>query len=453
LRLPNFLQGASDWLRRDMKRTVDPRVLAGVGVVIAFVGLLWLFTAGPLGGDDEPEVETRLVTVAIESDDPAGAPVGPLGFPLVATRNTTRVGGPDAATDAAAIALATHPRTSAEDSIEAAILVGADDWQAGIAASVLAGPPMRAAVLVGEEDGLTDVTADALAKLNPQGGPGADDAAVYVVGDVAPPDGYASQRISGGSPAESANAIDQLRQRLLNSDPGHILVASSEQAPYAMPAAAWAARSGDPVLFTGRDELPEPTVEALDRHRGVPIYVLGPESVITDEVMRQIERASPGVQRIGEQGPTANSISFARYTDASFGWNINDPGHGLVLAAAGRPQDAGASAALSASGKWGPLLVVEDADTLSPDLRSFMLDIKPGFEDDPTRAVYNHVWLIGDASVLGARLQAEVDEVVELAEVGPGAGGPVTETGSSVPGPGVQDDEPEPEPQPGAGNP
>ena len=107
-----------------MTRTVDPRVLAGVGGVIAFVGVLWLLTAGPLGGDDEPEVETRVVTVAVETDDAADAPVGPLGFPLVATRNTTRVGGPDAATDAAAIALATHPRTSADDPIEAAILVG-----------------------------------------------------------------------------------------------------------------------------------------------------------------------------------------------------------------------------------------------------------------------------------------------------------------------------------------
>ena len=64
-------------------------------------------------------------------------------------------------------------------------------------------------------------------------------------------------------------------------------------------------------------------------------------------------------------------------------------------------------------------------------MRSFLLDIKPGFEDDPTRAVYNHVWLIGDSSALGARLQAEVDELVEVAEVGPGAGGPVAEVGGS----------------------
>ena len=452
MRLPDAIQGSIDWLRHDLPGKVDRRVLAGVGGVIGVVGVLWLLTAGPLAGDDAPEVETRVVTVAIETDDAADAPVGPLGFPLVATRNTTRVGGPDAATDAAAIALATHPPSSAADPVEAAILVGSDDWQAGIAASVLAGPPVRAAVLIGDEGGVPAVTADALAKLNPRGGSGPADAAVYTVGDVAPPEGYVTQSLPGGNPAEAANAIDQLRQGLLKSDPGHILIASSEQAPYAMPAAAWAARSGDPVLFTGREELPEATAEALGRHRGVPIYVLGPESVITEEVVRQIERASPSVQRVGEQGPAANSIAFARYADASFGWNINDPGHGLVLAAASRPGDAGAAAPLSASGKWGPLLVVEDAGTLSPELRSFLLDIKPGFEDDPTRAVYNHVWLIGDSSALGARLQAEVDELVEVTEVGPGAGGPVAEVGGSGDtGLALPSDQPETEPQAGAG--
>ena len=452
MRLPHFLQGPIDWLRNDLPRKVDRRVLAGVGGVVGFVGLLWLFTAGPLGGDDEPEVETKVVTVAVETDDAADAPVGPLGFPLVATRNTTRVGGSDAATDAAAIALATHPPSPAADPVEAAILVGEDDWQAGIAASVLAGPPVRAVVLIGEEGGVPEVTADALAKLNPRGGSGPADAAVYTVGDVARPAGYVTKSLPGGSAAEAANSIDQLRQLLFKSDPGHILIASAEQAPYAMPAAAWAARSGDPVLFTDRDELPEATAEALNRHRGVPIYVLGPGSVITEEVVREIERASPGVQRVGEQGPAANSIAFARYADADFGWDINDPGHGLVLASASRPLDAGASAPLSASGKWGPLLVVEDAATLSPDLRSFLLDIKPGFEDDPTRAVYNHVWLIGDSAVLGARLQAEVDELVELAEVGAGAGGPVAEAGGSgSSGLALPDDEPEPEPQAGTG--
>jgi hypothetical protein len=451
VKLPKPIQDVLDQLRNRLER-VDPRLLISLGGVAVGVLLLWAFTAGLLSGDDVGEAETKVVTVAVETDDAADAPVGPLGFPLVATRNTTRVGGEDAAVDAAAVALATHPASAGSDPVEAAILVGPDDWQAGIAAAVLAGPPIRAAILVGESGGVPEVTADALAKLNPQGSAGRSDAAVYTVGDVAAPQGYRTESLPGGSPAEAANSIDLLRQSLVKADPSRILVASADHAPYAMPAAAWAARSGDPVLFVDDDGVPEQTAEALQRHRGVPIYVLGPESVISAQTVREVERVSPGAQRVGEQGPTANSIAFARYSDAGFGWNINDPGHGLVLASASRPLDAGAAASLSASGKWGPMLVLEDGSTLLPDLRGFLLDIKPGCEDDPTRAVYNHVWVIGDSSAIGARLQAEVDELAEVAEVGAGAGGPVEETagsgasGSTVPG---DHDEPEAEPQGG----
>jgi hypothetical protein len=214
-----------------------------------------------------------------------------------------------------------------------------------------------------------------------------------------------------------------------------------------MPAAAWAARSGDPVFFAGKDELPDATAEALRRHRGKPVYLLGPESVISADVEREIERISPGVQRVSAEDPVENAITFARYTDSSFGWNINDPGHGIVLANAERPLDAAAGAALSASGKWGPLLVLQAPGTLPPELRSFLLDIKPGFEDDPTRALYNHVWLLGDATAIGGKVQAEIDELAELAEVGAGAGGPIIEGpgGPGSPGvavPGGPEDEP-----------
>ena len=432
MRLPRPIQNALDWVRHDLgaKARLDGGIhrhvaLGATGLLVLAVAV-WALVAGPLSGDDDPGVETRVITVPVETDDAAEAPVGPLGFPVVATRNTTRVGGPDPETDAAAIALATHPPWPGAAPVQAAVLVGAEDWQGGIAASVLAGPPVRAPVLIGDRDEVPQVTADALASLNPVGGSGAADAAVYLVGDVAAPEGYVTERITGATPAERAAAIDELRSRLLRSAPESVLIASSDKAAYAMPAAAWAARSGDPVLFAERDRLPEATARALVRHREQAVYVLGPESVIGEEVSRRIARAAPAVQRIGEPGAAASSIAFARYASSGFGWNINDPGHGLVLASAGRPLDAAAAAPLSASSRWGPLLVLKDAGTLPATVRSFLLDIKPGFEDDPTRAVYNHVWVIGDSSAIGATVQAEVDELAELTEVGPGAGGTVS---------------------------
>ena len=76
------------------------------------------------------------------------------------------------------------------------------------------------------------------------------------------------------------------------------------------------------------------------------------------------------------------------------------------------------------------VLLVETADELPPELRSFLLDIKPGYETDPTRAIYNHVWLMGDATAIGSQVQAEVDDLAELAQIGgeSGVGLPGTES-------------------------
>ena len=36
--------------------------------------------------------------------------------------------------------------------------------------------------------------------------------------------------------------------------------------------------------------------------------------------------------------------------------------------------------------------------------------------------MYNHVWLMGDATAIGGQVQAEIDELSELAPIGAGAG-------------------------------
>ena len=55
-------------------------------------------------------------------------------------------------------------------------------------------------------------------------------------------------------------------------------------------------------------------------------------------------------------------------------------------------------------------------------LRGYLLDLKPGYEDDPTRALYNHVWLIGDPEAISVDFQAQVDEIAEVAPVTSGSG-------------------------------
>ena len=410
MRLPRPLQNAIDWLRSD----VDRRVLIGGGVgLVALIALL--IAIDPFGGGGG---ETRVATIAVATDDAEQAPVGTLGFPLVATRNTTRISGSDPVADAAGAALATHPPAPQAQRLEAVTVVPDDDWQAGIAASVLAASPARMPVLISQQGAVPDATAQALDQLDPSGARGAGGVQVYALDGASAPSDLKSEEVDGDSPAAIANAIDQLRQGLTRSEPQNIVVVSSDRAPYAMPAAAWAARSGDPVLFTGRDQVPAPTLAALRRHAASSVYVLGPESVISKGALSQIARVAASVTRVGATGAVQNALLFARYTDGSFGWNINDPGHGMELANTDRPLDAVAAASLASSGKWGPLLLTDTATALPPELRSFLLDIKPGYETDPTRAVYNHVWLMGDATAIGGEVQAEVDELAELAPIG-----------------------------------
>jgi hypothetical protein len=209
---------------------------------------------------------------------------------------------------------------------------------------------------------------------------------------------------------------------MTDTKPGSIVLASSDDPAFAMPAAAWAARSGDPVLFVQRNTVPSPTLDLLQEYKDVPVYVLGPESVVSEPAFDEIRKVAPQVQRVGAEDPVSNAIEFARYSDGEFGWNINDPGHGLVIANTGRPMDSGAAAPLSGSGTWGPLLLTDTASVVPGPLRGYLLDIKPGYVSDPTRAFYNHAWLAGDAKAMSVGFQAQVDELLEIAPIQEGVG-------------------------------
>src|ERR1700691_4397948 len=60
-----------------------------------------------------------------------------LGFPAVATKNTTRIDGSDPVADAAGVALAVYPSIGAGTHPPAVTIAPTDDWQAAIAASVV----------------------------------------------------------------------------------------------------------------------------------------------------------------------------------------------------------------------------------------------------------------------------------------------------------------------------
>ena len=401
-----------------------PTALKAIGglVLIAIVFLIAAVVGG--GGSNKPAEKLAPAPTqpppeeVEEKQTPAAEAAEELGYPSFATNNTTRVGGEDAATTAAGVALAVFPSAKVAQRPKAVTLVDEDDWQGAVAAAVLMSAPVRAPLLVTSGGDIPDATEQALATLDPQGSSATEKAQAFAIGSAAVPDDLRTTKVKGGDPAELAVAIAELRDKLLGGKPRHIVVAPEEDSAFAMPAAAWAARSGDPVLYTNRDALSKASAGYLRSKSKVPVYVLGPSGAISSAVVREIDKLGNSVRRVSGEEPVENAIALARYASGGFGWNINDPGHGLVIARSDEPLLGAIAAPLSASGTWGPLLLTDDADTLPVPLREYFLDIKPGYTTDPTRAFYNHVWVIGDQEAISVNQQAEIDQLAELAKIG-----------------------------------
>jgi hypothetical protein len=355
-----------------------------------------------------------------------------LGIPLLATKNTTRIDGTDPVADAAGVALAVYPSVAPGTHPGAVALAPTDDWQAAVAASVLMAPPIRAPVLLSGSGSLPTATSEALSQLAPTGAGSARGAQVIRVGDVPSVGGMRSASVNGTDPYSLAAGIDRFASAVAGRPSTDVVVASATSPAYAMPAAGWAAESGDSVLFVNSTSIPGATRQALLAHQHAHIYVLGPPSVISNALLAQLGKYGTA-KRVGAGDPAANSVAFTTYRDpgcaygqpcahvpGSFGWAMRSPGHGYVLLNASRPLDAAASAALSGSGDYGPQLLVKKASTLPAPVLSFFLDYAtPGYtQEGPTAAVYNHGWVIGDPSAISVSVQAEFDHLLEAVPQG-----------------------------------
>jgi ell wall binding domain 2 (CWB2) len=377
--------------------------------------LLLLAAALALGGCSIGDDNSTPPQLGTKSDDEDA--FTKLGFPSSATKNTTRIGGGDATADAAAVASVVFPATDDASRPTAVVLVDKDDWQGAISAAVLTANPIEAPILLTDGDELPPVTEDTLERLDPTGSDLSKDAQAIRIGDEpARPSGFKTARIEGADPYERAAAIDRFASSAKGKPSASVVVASGERPEYAMPAAAWAARSGDSVLLTKRGSVPSATVEALREHEKPAIYVLGPESVISEDVEKELRKLGR-VRRIDGPTPVQNAIAFARYENGDFGWGVTVPGFNFSLASTSRPLDAAAAAALATRGVFAPLLLTDRADELPRPLESYFLSVQPGYEDDPGNAVYNRVWILGDDQALSVDAQARLDQITELIPV------------------------------------
>lgn len=394
----------------------------GLSILLVLVLILGAFVAyfffdvGKDSGGSTGSVAGTEVGATVDAGEISGHSGGTLGFPAAATRNTTRISGNDPVDISIAAALAAYPTSGPGTPPAAVTLVDANDWQSGVAAATLSAMPVGAPILLAPSGTLSSAGAETLAQLNPLGSPATGENKVFTVGQVAPPSGFDVKRIDGASPADIAAEVARERAALVDGPPGAFVVVSSEAAEYASPAATWAARSGDVVLFTGKDEVPKATLDVLGEkaNENVPIFVLGPADVVSSKALKQLDKAGSTVERVGGDDPETAAVELVRFSSGLFGWNLNDPGHGYTLARTDRPMDAIATTALSTGGTWPALLLTDSSEEMPQVVKDYLLDVKPGYDSDPTRAIVNHAWVIGDESLISVDEQARLDDALEL---------------------------------------
>ncbi len=352
------------------------------------------------------------------------APVAAQGAVSLTTRNTTRLGGQDSAADAAGVARAVYPGLTPETRPRAVVLVNARDWPAALAASVLASAPTSAPLLYSDGEAISNLTRETLLAMHPTGLSTLGGAQVISIGTAAPlPAGLTVRHVPSSEPAATAAAVAAVLLSAVGGTPPRevIVVASDAPRSMQMPAASLAAESGAPITYVTAAGVPAATAALLASLGRPSMYVVDPAHVSPRAMaeLRRYGRVTPIADSSREGvGPTTNSIALARFTDNGFGWGVKEPGHGLVFANAGRPLDAPAAAPLSATGDYGPLLLLERADQLPPALATYLGDIQPAYTQAPqfrpVRGVYNHGWLIGDEQAIASVTQAELDSLLEI---------------------------------------
>jgi hypothetical protein len=310
-------------------------------------------------------------------------------------KNATRVGGGDDREVAAAVLRIAFPATRAENRPGTVVAVPAD-WRGALATTPLIARPLNAALWIQDLPGM-EAEASRLGGL-----------------EVPPP--------AGADPAAIAAAVDERRARSGGGLARAVMIAAADADPrWSLPAGAYAARTGTPILFVTRGGVPPATAAALRRRNGgAAIFVLGPEEVVAERVLLEL-RSFGTVRRIAGSDPYENAVRFAEFHDeaAGFGWGHSGRGArrfsatSTILVNGDSWKDGVAAAHLARGGKSGPLLLTP-RDRLPPVVDNYLWRQRPRFASTPAEGPFNHVWIVGGFDRISYGVQAWADYSQEI---------------------------------------
>jgi hypothetical protein len=327
-------------------------------------------------------------------------------------RNVVRVGGRSPADVTAAALLGAYG--SAGIRPDGWVMAQREAWAEQVVAAQFAAPPVDAAVMPVEADRLTLAASDAIERIVLNGFSSGKGLEAIVLGDGGN-DLFAD--ISSGGLEVSQLAADSSAQLSFDAVPFRggfagehstsVVVVAAKARDYALPAAAWSAYSGDTVAFVDRDEVPVATRELLEQRAKLTlekpsIYVVGPVTVVSDDVERTLRRYGT-VERIAGRDAVETAVEFARYRDprTGFGWGLETGPASVVLMNLRHADDLPAALALAAHGPRAPLLLTEDPDRLPRAVEAYLRTVRT---DVPGQA-----FALGDSDRFSTGLLRRVD--------------------------------------------
>ncbi len=344
---------------------------------------------------------------------PAGAQFG---------RNVVRVPGLSPADVAGAAALAAYPP---DRGVRPTGLVLTQDtaWRELLVSAQLAAAPVNAAILPIKRDYLPTATSDLVGRLHPTGFKKAHGLQALVLG-AAGRDVFADLQDAGLKLSQlKAASSDRLAEKLVPYRAGFaghisstIVIASSADPAYALPAAAWSAFSGDTVALVGRRSIPASTRRVLAQRPKLRLekptmYVVAPPSVVSARVADQL-RAYGTVKRIAGRTPAEVSVALARYRDArtGFGWGVRHAPASVSLVDARDWADGAGALMFAARGPRAPVLVLDRPDALPPAIERYIADLSGS---EPSQA-----FAFGGERAIATSVLAKLDALLAAGATG-----------------------------------
>lgn len=350
-------------------------------------------------------------------------------------KNVTRLGGAADAETMTYVLQVAYPATRAENRPNTIVRI-APDWRIALAATPLLSRPFNAALLINSGDGSeAELTREIQRLRSPATSQSAPAVSPAARPSPSPPSiteqklmtiGLASaageEGITGEDPASIAAAIDERRANLIGSFSSNVIIVSADaDYRWALPAGAYAARTGTPILFVTKDGIPPPTASALDRRKGQShIFVLGPTAAVVRNVYDQLKRYG-SVTRIEGRNSFDNAVRFAEFRNSATGFGWGHDGHGSrqwsvtnsILVNGDRWQDGLLAAHLTRRGKSGALLFTE-RDRLPAVVDNYLWRQRPIFANTPAEGPFNHIWVVGSFDRISYGTQAWADYSQEI---------------------------------------